>query len=240
MAWLRSLLVLVALCPALAAAQADPSSEGAPAPGEAPVAPLEAPVAPPAPPGVFPAKPPAPGGAAQDRDPRSDPQRARLLEEIERLDLRMASLREQRREVGLTAPAVVTAVGYGVAFVAGAVALAEWSILRDIQDGDCGSPTGRSAYRYASRCDLNDDGVVDGDDKHAARVLARSFGTLSAVAAGVGVAGTVFLLRRLAKRRAFEPELRELRGQRHQLLQQLRYDGGYAHGVFQISLRGRF
>jgi hypothetical protein len=70
--------------------------------------------------------------------------------------------------------------------------------------------------------------------------MARTFGAISALGAGLGIAGTVLLLKRLSKRRVFAPELRELGVRRGQLLQQLRYGGSYSQNGMQLSIGGRF
>jgi hypothetical protein len=244
---LRLLVLFALVCPvfapAFAHAQTTPPA-GAPDAAAAP-----APVAPAAPPGAFPQQQAAPQVQAPPPPPSyydygygyvappPDPARVRALGELQSLDLRIASVRQKQKQHSIVGPAAMTASGFAVAMLFGAIAVWEWSLAEDIRRGDCGT---YRYDRYDDDCDVNNDGYVDGDDRRAARTLARSFGAVSAVGAGLGIAGTVFLVRRLAKRRVYAPELRDLGLRRGQLLQQLRYGGGYSQNGLQLTVSGRF
>ena len=248
------------LAPQLAEAQAAPAkpapaptTEGAAqAPTQAP-----APVAPAAPPGAFPqtAEPAPPANAAPPPPvgpyPPSgygygygyppapvDPARAKTLGELQGLDLRIQELRRQQKRYSLGGPIAMTSAGFAVSIGFGVGALLSWAIAEDIQHHDCGDYN--SSYYYADRCDINNDGDVDYHDEHDARRLARTFGAVSAIGGGVGILGTVWLVKRLAKRQQFEPELDQLSRRRGELLQQLRYGAGYSNNGLQLTLSGRF
>lgn len=213
-----------------------------PAPGTTYGAP-GSPYAAPTPGSAYPAPPPGYYGGSYGygyaAPPASDPERARALGELQNLDLRIAAVRKKQKQHGIVGPAAMTASGYAIAVLFGAIAVWEWAIAEDIRQGDCSRY--RDRYdRYDDECDVNNDGYVDGDDRRDARTLSRAFGAVSAVGAGLGIAGTVFLVRRLGKRRAYAPELRDLGVRRGQLLQQLRYGGGYSHNGVQLSISGRF
>jgi hypothetical protein len=70
--------------------------------------------------------------------------------------------------------------------------------------------------------------------------MARTFGAISIIGTGVGITGAVFLMKRLAQRRQYTPENQELKVRRGQLLQQLRYGGGYSNNTFSLTLSARF
>jgi len=65
-------------------------------------------------------------------------------------------------------------------------------------------------------------------------------GGLSLVGVGVGIAGTVFLAQRLAKRRESTPEIQRLRSRKQQLMRSLQYGGGYSQNGLQLTLGGAF
>jgi hypothetical protein len=153
------------------------------------------------------------------------------------LDLRIAQLKQAQKQHGIAGPIVMTATGYSFTVVLGALALVNLAIARDIENGHCGDD---EPYDNDSACDFNGDGNVDKHDENDARRLARIFGGVSLIGAGLGITGTVFLVRRLTKRRESAPELRDLGVRRGQLLQQLRYGGGFTNSAFQLSVSGRF
>ncbi|HEX6245741.1 MAG TPA: hypothetical protein VFZ61_32680 [Polyangiales bacterium] len=159
------------------------------------------------------------------------------MNELQALDLRIAQLKQSQKQHGIAGPIVMTASGYSFTVVLSALALVNLAIASDIDKGHCGED---EPYDYDSACDFNGDGDVDQHDEDDARRLARIFGGVSLVGAGLGIAGTVLLVRRLAKRRQFTPELHELGARRGQLLQQLRYGGGFSANAFQLSVSGRF
>jgi hypothetical protein len=168
-----------------------------------------------------------------------DPQRQKTMGELRTVDLRIASVRREQSQYSLAGPIAMTAAGFGTAIAFGVVAMVEWFIADDIDKKNCGYYY--SDYNgYDSRCDVNNDGRVNSDDEHRARVLARTFGAMSGVGAAVGITGTVFLMKSMAKRRQYSPELNELSTRRGQLLQQLRYGGGYSNNGMQFTLSGRF
>jgi hypothetical protein len=167
----------------------------------------------------------------------ADPGRLRALNELQHLDLRIAQLKQSQKQHGIVGPAILTAVGYTVTLVFGAIALADWAIAENFDDGLCGQG---ELYDYDPSCDVNNDGYVNPEDEDAARTLARTLGALSVVGTGVGIAGTVLLVRRLAKRREFKPELKDLGARRGQLLQQLRYGGVYSARGVQLTVSARF
>lgn len=165
-----------------------------------------------------------------------DPRRDKTLSELQQVDVRIASVRKQQKQYSIAGPLAMTATGYGFAAIAGLVAVFSWVNAEDIQSGDC-----PYSYRRNNRCDIDDDGVIDKHDERDARILARTFGAISALGAGVGIAGTVLLMKRLAKRRQYGPELDELGTRRGQLLHELRYGGGYSqNGGLQLNVSGRF
>lgn len=136
----------------------------------------------------------------------------------------------------------MTGSGYLVAAGFGIAAMASFFLAEDIRDGDCGSRYYRSRrdYYYGDRCDVNDNGLITRADEDAARVLARTFGAISALGAGIGVVGTVLLVKQLGKRRQYTPELRELNTRRGSLLQRLHWGGGYSSNGAALTLSGRF
>lgn len=248
---LRLVALLASLCSAVANAQTTPVSPaptaptpvGAPAPVTVPAqVTLPTPVAVPAP---VAAPAPAQSGAppapyyGYGYAPPPDPSRLRALSELQSLDVRIALLKQNQKQHGIVGPTIMTAVGYSLTLVFGAIAFADLAVANNIADGHCGYDD-RYDYDYDASCDVNDDGFVDADDEDTARTLARTFGALSVVGAGLGITGTVLLVRRLAKRREFAPELRELGVRRGQLLQQLRYGGGYSRNGIQLTLSAQF
>jgi hypothetical protein len=217
-------------------------------------------VAPPAPPGAFPqsataaatpVEPPPPPppvagtypygyGYGYSAPPPADPRREKTLSELRQVDLRIASVKKEQRQHSLVGPVAMTGSGYLVAAAFGLAAVLEWAIAEDIRDDDCGYRYNRATRDYEDRCDVNNNGVVTKADEHDARVMARTFGAISAAGAGLGIAGTVLLMRQLAKRREYSPELYELGTRRGQLLQQLRYGGGYSSNGLTLSVSGKF
>jgi len=65
-------------------------------------------------------------------------------------------------------------------------------------------------------------------------------GGLSLLGAGLGITGTVLLVRQLAKRRQANPELQSLRLRKLELLRHLQYGGGLSQNGLHRTLRGTF
>jgi hypothetical protein len=211
--------------PPPAAPPAAPPVQGAPAtPAPAPY-----PYAPPA--QAYPYVPPAYPYA-----PPVDPaQRAAVLGELANVDAQIANIQAARGRHGLGGPIAMMASGFGTAAVFSIVALVQWGIADDIQHDRFFD----TEYDYEDY-DLNDDGIIDEDDEQRARRGARTLGTLSFVGIGVGIGGSVFLARRLAARRKFNPELNSLRARRIQLLRHLQYGGALSKNGMQLTLGGHF
>lgn len=168
--------------------------------------------------------------------PPVDPaQRHAVLGELANVDAQIASVQAARARHGLGGPIAMMATGYGTALVLSIVSLVQWSIAEDIEHQRFFD----SEYDYDDY-DLNDDGVINNEDEDRARRGARTLGMLSIVGIGVGVGGSVFLARRLAARRKFNPELEGLRTRRLQLLRHLQYGGALGANGMQLSLSGRF
>src|SRR5690349_786204 len=178
-----SRLRLVVLLTTLCLASSRPGigeAQSAPVPVQTPAAPaVSAPVSAPAPYYGY--------GYAPDA-------RARALNELQTLDLRIAQLKQAQKQHGIAGPIVMTATGYSFTVVLGALALVNLAIARDIENGHCGDD---EPYDNDSACDFNGDGNVDKHDENDARRLARIFGGVSLIGAGLGITGTVFLVRRL-------------------------------------------
>jgi len=156
-----------------------------------------------------------------------------LLSELSNLDTRLSAVERERAQHRIGGPIAMMGVGYGVTLLFGGVGLIRWSIAEEIR---------RDGY-YADdygNYDLNDDGTVDGKDEDRARRTARVMGGLSLLGAGLGITGTVLLVRQLAKRRQANPELQSLRLRKLELLRHLQYGGGLSQNGLQLTLRGTF
>lgn len=247
---MRTCLRLLSLTAALSAsiAHAQPAPQPAPAPaspGIAPppaAAPAEATPPTPAPyPYTPPPQQPYPYPYTQPAYPYAPPvdpaQRSAVLGELANVDAQIANVQAARGRHGLGGPIAMMASGYGSAMLLSIVSIVQWSVAEDIQHD-------RFLYNYDYRdyenYDLNNDGVVDGDDEDRARRGARALGALSVVGLGVGIGGTIFLAKRLAARRKFNPELETLRTRRIQLLRHLQYGGAMSSNGLQLTLGGRF
>ncbi|HEX6245994.1 MAG TPA: hypothetical protein VFZ61_33945 [Polyangiales bacterium] len=245
---MRALLaaVLAALLLASGAARAqDPVAPPPPAaappaayPAPAPAAPYPdtapPPVAPPAPysgaaqPGV------APNGYGYGY-PMLDPARA----ELQAIDLRLSTLKQQQAQHGIGSPIAMTAAGFGILVIFGAVSLSQFALAEDIESGECSFYVARDGY-YDSRCDVNDDGEIDGQDVDRARMLTRTFGALAGVAGGLGIVGAVWLGLRRAERSVYTPEIKALGARRKQILRDLKYGGYPQYGGMVLTLGARF
>jgi hypothetical protein len=158
-----------------------------------------------------------------------------VLGELASVDARIASVAAARARHGLGGPIAMTASGCGTALVFSTVALIQWSIANDIEDGRF-YEDGYDRDNY----DLNGDGFIDEHDERRARRGARTLGALSILGLGVGVGGSVFLARRMAARRKFSPELDSLRARRGELLHHLQYGGALSRDALRFTLSGRF
>ncbi len=129
------------------------------------------------------------------------------------------------------------ATGYGTALLFGMVALINYSQAESIDDRDNWSD---DDWGYDSGDDWNGDGLIDGRDERNARSAARTTVGIAAVGLALGVGGTVFLAKRIAKRRVYSPEIRELRERRRRLLYGLHYGANLGPGQMRLSLGGSF
>ncbi len=120
--------------------------------------------------------------------------------------------------------------GYGSALLFGLVAVASFGSAEAIQDDRRPDPAN----------DWNDDGIITKSDERDARTSARVTTVLAAVGLGVGVGGTVWFSKRMAKRRVSSPELHDLKVQRRQLIRGLRYSVNGGPDSMQLALSGRF
>jgi hypothetical protein len=258
---LLGLLTSVFLAPQFARAQvtpAKPPPAPAPAPSAAPP-PATAPEAPPAPPGAYPQAPIAPPAQAAPPpvgypygyappqgygygQPVVDPARQQTLTELQQVDLKLASVRGEQKQYSLGGPAAMMGAGFGIALGFGTAAIIERIIAEDIEHRDCNYDNyyDDDYYYDDNWCDVSGNGIVTEHDEDLARGMARGFGVVAGIGAGVGIMGTVFLMQRLAKRREFSPQINELNLRRSQLLQQLRFGGGYSQNRLHLTISGRF
>jgi hypothetical protein len=161
----------------------------------------------------------------------ADPgQRELAYAELQRIDLQLDDLR--RRHVGIGAPISLMAVGYGALAIGAIVALASYSNAEDIQH----HRIDRDYHSY----DANGDGVVDGKDEHRYRHVSHAFTAVAAVGLAVGVASTIWLIRRVASRKAEAAERRQLLDQRERLRKQLDYGLSVLPQQTQFSIQGQF
>jgi hypothetical protein len=186
--------------------------------------------------------PPPPPGYAYPR-PQDPAQRAATITELTSVDAQMATVQRERSNHRIGGPIAMMGIGYGLGALFGTIGLIQWSIADDIDHGDFDYYNRNdSSYYYDSdsNLDLNNDGVINGKDEHRARRTARIMGGLSLVSTGVGIAGTILLVRKLAKRRESAPELERLRTRKLELLRNLQYGGGLSQNGLQLTLGGTF
>jgi hypothetical protein len=233
---MRTVLRLLSLLPALHGSLAAAQQAPQPAPQSA----APAPPAQPAPAAVPYAAPPVqaypypPPGYAYP-PPVDLAERRAVLGELANVDAQIASVQAARARHGLGGPITMIATGYGSALIFSIVALVQRTIAEDIQHQRFFD----SEYDYDDY-DLNNDGVINQADEDRARRGARTLGALSLVGFGVGIGGNVFLARRMAARRKFNPELDTLRARRLQLLRHLQYGGALGANRMELRLAGRF
>jgi hypothetical protein len=158
-----------------------------------------------------------------------------VLSELANIDARVAAVRAERSRHGLGGPITMMASGYATALIFSIVGVVHWGIAEDIQKGRYVD----ADYSF-DEYDLNGDHKIDHEDEERARRGARTFAAIGFMGLGVGIGGSVFLARRLAARRRYDPELQSLRGRRLELLRQLQYGGALGQGSMQLTLKGRF
>lgn len=154
-----------------------------------------------------------------------------IKEKLTSIDERLEHLDRQREERGrITGPVSMLTTGYTTGLAAMAVSLGAFYAAERVADTE----------GYKSRLDINDDNELDGDDENSFRTIARTMGALSAVGFGIGIAGSVFLAKRLKERRELDPDVRRLQHERRELRRELNYTlGPVKHGVA-LGLTGRF
>jgi hypothetical protein len=160
-------------------------------------------------------------------------QRLTISSELGDVESRLAHLEYEQRDGRIAGPIAMVASGYGTALVALGVALVSFASAKDVQRWDAGDD-------WSDHLDSNDDGSIDADDELAFRRIARGFGVLSAIGAGVGIAGSFFLAKRMRVRRMQAPELRGLQRRRYELRRQLEYGANASARGLGVSLSGRF
>jgi hypothetical protein len=233
---MRTVLRLLSLVPVLHGSLASAQQAPQPAPQSAPPAPLAQPAPTPAPYAAPPAQVyPYPPPAYAYPPPVDFAERRAVLGELANVDAQIANVQAARARHGLGGPITMIATGYGSALIFSIVALVQHTIAEDIQQQRFFD----SEYEYDDY-DLNNDGVINQEDEDRARRGARTLGALSLVGLGVGIVGNVFLARRMAARRKFNPELETLRARRLQLLRHLQYGGALGASGMQLSLSARF
>jgi len=150
--------------------------------------------------------------------------------ELERINARIYALTAERNQHRIGGPIAMMAGGYGSALLFGLIAVSSFAAAEAIQHEDA----------WDRDNDWNDDGVITKSDERDARTSARVATALAAVGLGVGIGGTVWFSKRMAKRRVGAPELHDLKLQRRQILRGLRYSANGGPDSMQFTLRGRF
>lgn len=173
-------------------------------------------------------------------------QRYAMSSELAAIDARVQAIRVQRSQHRIGGSIATMIVGYAAAGLATAVGLLQWRVAREIKNGDFSAynnrqSTGPYGYYWGDEeYDVNNDGRVDNRDYKRARRISRAGAAFTFMGLGVGIWGTVRLLRQIDKRRETAPELEQLRSRRSELLRALQYGGGYSMGAWQLSLSGKF
>jgi len=216
------------------APEAPPAATPAPAPAPAAVAPAAPyPAGPGSPPEITgpeaPLPPPPPGYMYMPVPPGYERHKARELE-LERINTRLYALEAERSHYSIAGPIAMMATGYGTALLFGLVAGSSFAGAEAIQHKDA----------WDDDYDFNDDGYITKADERAARRTARVSTVVASIGLGVGVGGTVLFAKRMAKRRVYAPEIRDLKLQRRNLVRSLRYGANVGSGQLQLSLSGRF
>lgn len=173
-----------------------------------------------------------PVASASDRlDAQRTVHKLEVKEKLSDLDVKLEHLDRQREERGtLTGPISMLATGYTTGLAALAVSIGSFVMAEQVKD----------SKGFKNRLDINNDNRLDGDDETSFRTISRTLGALSAVGFGVGIAGSVFLAKRLKERRAYDPEVRRLQNERRELRRELNYSMAPTIGGVAVGLNGRF
>jgi hypothetical protein len=177
--------------------------------------------------------PPPPGYAYVTVPTVTNEQRGATLTELQNVELRLTSLKAERRRHRIGGPIAMMATGFATSFVFTLVALSAFSVAQQIERNDFD-------WYNANRYDYNNDGDIDRQDESSARAVARAFGGLAGLSAALGIAGTVFLVKRNARRNEHLDEILHLQDRQQQLLRSLRYGANVAPGRIGLGLSGRF
>lgn len=153
--------------------------------------------------------------------------------ELDAVNQRLYVLQRERSQYGIGGPIAMTAVGYGGALLFSLVAVTGLATAEAIENND----VDRDDFEDF---DSNDDGRLDERDERDARRVARVAAGFAAVSLGLGIGGTVLLVKRLAKRREHAPEIRDLRERRRELLRSVSYGANLGPSELTLSLSGRF
>ena len=154
-----------------------------------------------------------------------------IKEKLTSIDERLEHLDRQREERGrITGPVSMLTAGYTTGLAALAVSLGAFYGAERVADTE----------GYKRRLDINDDNQLDADDENSFRTIARTMGALSAVGFGVGIAGSIFLAKRLKERRELDPDVRRLQNERRELRRELNYTLGPVKNGVALGMTGRF
>jgi hypothetical protein len=154
-----------------------------------------------------------------------------VKEKLSELDVRLEHLDRQREERGtLTGPISMLTTGYTTGLAALAVSLGAFVMAQQVHD----------SKGFKNRLDINNDNQLDRDDENSFRTISRTLGALSAVGFGVGIAGSVFLSKRLKERRQYDPDVRRLQNERRELRRELNYSLAPTSNGLAFGMNGRF
>jgi hypothetical protein len=154
-----------------------------------------------------------------------------VKEQLSTVDAQLEHLGQQREERGqVTGPISMVAAGYTTGVAGLATSIAAFVMAQQIKHG----------HSINNGLDINNDHQLDGDDENAYRNISRTMGAVSAVGFAVGVAGSVFLAKRLKERRELDPEVKRLQNQRRELRRELSYSANASGTGLSFGLNGRF
>jgi hypothetical protein len=154
-----------------------------------------------------------------------------VKEQLSSVDARLEHVSQQREERGqVVGPISMLAAGYTTGLAALSISLATFAGAQQVKKTD----------GYKNNLDINSDDQVNGEDETTFRNLSRAMGAVSAVGFGVGIAGSIFLAKRLKERRELDPEARKLQNQRRDLRRELNYSGNVSGSGLTLGLTGRF
>lgn len=181
---------------------------------------------------IAPSSAPQPAAGASDQlDADRTVHKLEVKEKLSDLDVKLEHLDRQREERGtLTGPISMLTAGYTTGIAALAVSLGAFVMAEQVKD----------SKGFKNRLDINNDNQLDGDDERSFRTISRTVGALSAVGFGVGIAGSIFLAKRLKERRAYDPEVRRLQNERRELRRELNYSLAPTSTGVSFGLNGRF